>query len=52
MYYLSEKNNLRNVDRALGAHTSKFGTFEHRLLTHGETRVGTKRRFDKKESRD
>ena len=48
MYYLSESTNLNRFDKVLNAHTSKFGKFEHRMLTAGEIKIGTKRRFDKK----
>ena len=52
MYYISEQNNLNRVDKSLQAHTSKFGRFEHRLLTKQEIKIGTKRRFDNKDKKE
>ena len=45
MYYLSEKTNLGNYDKALNAHTSKYGKFEHRMLSSGEIKISAKKRF-------
>lgn len=38
MYHLSDRTNLKQQDKALSTHTSKYGLFGHRMLTRSEVK--------------
>ena len=52
MYYLSEKTNLKSLDKALSVHTSKFGTFGHKMLSVSEIKAGSNARRKAEESKE
>ena len=42
MYYLSEANNLRKMDKALIRRVDKTGVFDHRILSRQEVTLTNK----------